>query len=213
MQNLIFGLNDSFRINRAWLYKEPKVSFLQAKGVGLGIRGYDRPWFYSHWGNIFHWILLFSRSASATNISIISKQECIPVRCILSTAVAILGGLPMGVPAQEGDVFPGGGIWLGSVCTGRYLPRGCLPRGVYTSPCGQTDTCENITFPQLLLWTVKTHETWDLTPLPPDTRHGTYPLPSPFPRPTPFPVTDISWSSLETCSNLVTWGPTPSTDI
>ena len=34
--------------------------------------------------------------------------------------------------------------------------RGCLPGGVYTSsPRGQTDTCENITFPQLLLRTVK----------------------------------------------------------
>ena len=45
------------------------------------------------------------------------------------------------------------------------LRRGCLPggvcpggvfaKGVYASSCGQTDTCENITFPQLLLRTVK----------------------------------------------------------
>ena len=33
---------------------------------------------------------------------------------------------------------------------------GCLPRGVYTSPSrAQTDACENITFPQLLLRTEK----------------------------------------------------------
>ena len=38
-------------------------------------------------------------------------------------------------------------------------PGRCLTRGVYTSPSppprGQTDTCKNITFPQLLLRTVK----------------------------------------------------------
>ena len=70
-----------------------------------------------------------------------------------------------------------GGVWMrggGCLPTGAYLPRGlsacqgrCLParggvcpggsagrvsaRWVYTSPRGQTDTCENITSPQLLL--------------------------------------------------------------
>ena len=58
-----------------------------------------------------------------------NKQECIPVGCVPSAAVA--------------------------VCLGGCLPRGCLPRGTYTSPCGQTDTCVNITFLQLLLRTVK----------------------------------------------------------
>ena len=38
-------------------------------------------------------------------------------------------------------------------CIGR-LEGGCLPRGC-TPPCGQIDACENITFPQLLLRTVK----------------------------------------------------------
>ena len=37
--------------------------------------------------------------------------------------------------------------------SGAGLPRGCLPGGIHP-PCGQTDTCENITFPQLLLRTV-----------------------------------------------------------
>ena len=50
---------------------------------------------------------------------------------------------------REGGVRPG-------VC----LPEGgCLSRGtMYTSLCGQTDTYENITFLQLLLWTVKTSD-------------------------------------------------------
>ena len=36
----------------------------------------------------------------------------------------------------------------GVVCLARGVPA---KGGVYTSPCGQIDTCENITFPQLLL--------------------------------------------------------------
>ena len=63
-------------------------------------------------------------------------QECIPVGCVPSAAVAVPGG--GGVPAQEG----------------------CLPKGVSarerTPPPGQTDDCENKTFPQLLLRTVIT---------------------------------------------------------
>ena len=44
-------------------------------------------------------------------------------------------------------------------CSSRLLgggvsAQGVSARGVYTSPRGQTDTCENITFPQLLLRTV-----------------------------------------------------------
>ena len=46
-------------------------------------------------------------------------------------------------------------------CSGRRLgervvglPRGGLPRGCTPPPCGQTDTCKNITFLQLLLRTV-----------------------------------------------------------
>ena len=61
-----------------------------------------------------------------------------------------------------GGVFPGGSAqavsaW-GDVCSEGCLPRRgvcpgvCLPRGC-TPPCGQTDTRENIIFPQLLLQT------------------------------------------------------------
>ena len=68
-------------------------------------------------------------------------------------------------------VFSQGGV---CICHGRIWPGGCPPRGVsaYGGVCpggvyprggcwgctppigGQTDTCENITFPQLLLRTV-----------------------------------------------------------
>ena len=46
----------------------------------------------------------------------------------------------------------GGG---GGLCAQGGLPVGCIPacNGADT-PCGQTDTCKNITFPQLLLRTV-----------------------------------------------------------
>ena len=45
--------------------------------------------------------------------------------------------------SANGGVCPGGGVCL--------QPRG--GEVVYT-PCGQTDTCENMAFPQLLLPTV-----------------------------------------------------------
>ena len=58
------------------------------------------------------------------------NQECIPVGCVPSSG--------------------GRGVCLGGVC------RGGVFRGVaYLPPYGQTDACENITFPQLLLRTVK----------------------------------------------------------
>ena len=56
--------------------------------------------------------------------------------------VPVQGGLPYG------GVCPGGGVCLG-VYTGRHPPG---PRRRHPFPW--TDTCENITFPQLLLRTV-----------------------------------------------------------
>ena len=113
-------------------------------------------------------------------ISIIfSKQECIPVGCVPSVAVVIGGGggsargvcrvcvcVSRGVSAQEGVcvqgrcVCPRGGVCPGQVC----LPGGCTPPPLWTEFL--THACENITFPQLLLRTVKigfkpTRHLWD----------------------------------------------------
>ena len=72
------------------------------------------------------------------------QQECIPVGCILSAAVAVSweGRLAMGVSAQGGCLPREGACPSGGVCPGRvsaqrgmYVPRGgCLPRGVCTCP-------------------------------------------------------------------------------
>ena len=97
------------------------------------------------------------------------KQECIPVGCVPSAAVAIGGGsapvhaeiLPGGVcpsacwdTAQgvsapvHAEILPGGSA---PVHAG-ILPRVCVPQCMlgYTPPVKRiTDACENITFPQL----------------------------------------------------------------
>ena len=63
-----------------------------------------------------------------------SARGCLPRGC-----------LPGGVCAQGGCLLKGG-------CLPREVSAGeCTPR----PSCGQTDTCENITFPQILLQTVK----------------------------------------------------------
>ena len=86
-----------------------------------------------------------------------------------------LGGLcPGGCLPARGWCLPSGGVCPGSLPARGDLPRRvsawevsaqgcvcllggvCLPAGGCILPlCGQTDTCENITFPQLLLRTVK----------------------------------------------------------
>ena len=118
---------------------------------------------------LFHWHLskesLYYVGCVSENIR---KQECIPVRCVPYAAVTVLGGvsaqgvyLPRGVSAQEGVCLPICCLPRGSFCHGGCLSgggvclRGCVCPGMCTpSPCGQTHTCENITFPQLLLRTV-----------------------------------------------------------
>ena len=61
-----------------------------------------------------------------------------------------------------GGVYPGGSVSVqegcmpkgGCVCLWGCLPRGVCLLGCTPPPCGQTDTCKNITFPHLLLRTV-----------------------------------------------------------
>ena len=56
----------------------------------------------------------------------------------------------------SGHLIGGGGRLQRGCLPREYLPWRYLPRRVYTFPLrGQTDTCENITLPQLLLRTVK----------------------------------------------------------
>ena len=89
------------------------------------------------------------------------KQECIPVGCVPSAAVAVCwrmylvpGGVNgLGVPCPRGCTWsgrvylvrgcvpgPGGCTWSwGCTWSGGHLPR-------YPTPCGQTHMCKNITF-------------------------------------------------------------------
>ena len=71
------------------------------------------------------------------------RQECIPIGCLPSAAVAV-----------SGRVSSIGGCLPRVVCLGKVYTPG--PRGRHPHPVDRmTDTCESITFPQLLLLTVK----------------------------------------------------------
>ena len=61
----------------------------------------------------------------------------------------------------RGVILPRGVLHVGVQCSGGCLSGGVCPGGVppdpeTETPGGQTDTCENTTFPQLLLRTVMT---------------------------------------------------------
>ena len=106
------------------------------------------------------------------------KQECLPVRCVPSAAVAVCRGVsPGGELSAQWGCLPGSGVCPGSVCPGGFMPRGvcpegCLPRGCLPQKClpkgvsgrgcvctgrclpappvnRMADACENITLPQL----------------------------------------------------------------
>ena len=99
------------------------------------------------------------------HFSSVYKQECIPVGCLSSAAVGVCwgeGSLPGGgVSAQEGVAAQGMSAWgvsaFGAVCLGGVCP-GVSALGVSgrQPPTDRilTHACENITFPQLHLWTV-----------------------------------------------------------
>ena len=64
---------------------------------------------------------------------ILTKQECIPVGCVPSAAMAVFGGvsLPRGVSARGGVCSRGGCLLLGVVSApGRIWSGGSAPRGV-----------------------------------------------------------------------------------
>ena len=80
-------------------------------------------------------------SKCVKNLSRYWWQECIPVGCVPSATVSISGDVYL-----PGVCVPAGGVCLpaGGVCPG----GGWLCLLVHLPP---VDTCENITFPQLLL--------------------------------------------------------------
>ena len=80
------------------------------------------------------------------------EQECIPVGCVPSAAVAVYRG--------GGCLLPVGGLRPGRVSApgGMSATGGCIPActGADTPPVNRiTYRCKNITFPQLRLRTVK----------------------------------------------------------
>ena len=70
------------------------------------------------------------------------QQECIPVGCVPSAAITISGGVCLGAQGR-------GGMCVSQQSTGQTPP----PPPLWTEFL--THACENITFPQLLLRTVK----------------------------------------------------------
>ena len=96
---------------------------------------------------------MLTRKTYIGNSKNISAQECIPVGCVPSAAVAVsrVGGclLPGGVYSRGGGVcllgglLPGGGLFCGGGCG---IPA-CTEAA---TPCGQTHACKNITFATLL---------------------------------------------------------------
>ena len=99
---------------------------------------------------------------------------------------------------------------------GRYCFHRCLSVILFSggSPCDYYPWCIGawVTPPNSKHGTYPPTPITDPTPLPPNTRHGTYPLPLQLTsggHRLRHWTTDIWWSSLVTCSNLLTWGHTP----
>ena len=82
-----------------------------------------------------------------------TKQECIPVGCVSSAAVAVSsggrGGLPQCILGYKPPTGPGTPPTrhpqTRSPPSDQALPQTRHPRD-HAPPCGQTHTCENITF-------------------------------------------------------------------
>ena len=105
-----------------------------------------------------------TQNQSYTLFVVLIQQECIPVGCI----PGYLGRYPSG-RYTPGQVHPSGRYTPGQVHLqgrytppGRYIPQaGTPPRQCIlgycqqVGPCGQTDTCKNITFANFVLRAVK----------------------------------------------------------
>ena len=117
------------------------------------------------------------KRSSGTNpvLGSIKTVEYTPVECVLTACwpypvvshvsrggggvlhpgeLYIQGGLPLRGFASRGGLHPWGGLHPGGVCiqgvgVGQIPPPVCLQRGLGRHPRGQTNTCENITLPQI----------------------------------------------------------------
>ena len=113
----------------------------------------------------------------------ILEQECIPIGCVPSAAVAVssLGGVCSGgclLKGLLGGSALGGLLWevcSGGVCSGGCLLLGVSARGVVSQyalrqtpppPCGQTHVCKNITFATSLRTVIRFNRfgPWTLAP-------------------------------------------------
>ena len=89
---------------------------------------------------------LHSEMYVLTRRSLKTEQGCIPVGCVLSTAVAVSGGVCPGRCLPRGDCLPraclpmvGVSAWGGGVAC---LPGGSVQRGVHLPPVDRIlDTC------------------------------------------------------------------------
>ena len=95
------------------MYKESKVSVLQTNvklvqkkdSLGLGIRGYERPWLYPHWEVIFcHWILhlsvILSHGVSGRHPSRQTSPQADTILDRHPPRQTPLGRLPLGRPLE-----------------------------------------------------------------------------------------------------------------
>ena len=94
-----------------------------------------------HWGKL-HWYKQNCRTCSS------SKQECIPVGCVMTADWPYLGVSRGGVSGQGWWCIWGGVSGWGG---GGQTPLGGRPGGKSPSPVNRmTDACKNITFAALL---------------------------------------------------------------
>ena len=107
---------------------------------------------------IVKWSQCWSRMSSVRLCSGPNHQECIPVGCVPSAAVAPAHPLAMHTPYATHTPCHTCPLPHTPSCLLPHMPpprHTCSPAMHAPPPVNRiTDSCKNITFPQLLLWTV-----------------------------------------------------------